>query len=412
MIDYLERRQKFYQTIEEDGIILLYSGALKQLSYDASYPFVVNMNFYYLTGINQDEVYLLVEKHGNSVKETLYIYPNNPDIEKWIGAYLYPDEARKISSIENIKVNTEFNDDFLTLVQQSKNLYLDQEKTSFNGSHYFAGDFIDAAKEVNKKIKVHDIYTTILNFRSIKDEGEIVEIRNAIKATKEALESVMDHLLDLKTESGVQAQFEGYLMSNYCATTSFPTIAASGKNAAILHYHENKAELNKQEMILLDLGAKLNSYNADISRTYPLDGKYSELGLTIYKIVLTVNKLIINTAKPGLSIKDLQAITIKKLTELCLEASLIKEEKEIANYYFHNVSHHLGLDTHDPINRELVLKKGMVITVEPGLYFKELGIGVRIEDDILITENGAVNLSEEIIKEPEEIEKRIQANRK
>ena len=163
--------------------------------------------------------------------------------------------------------------------------------------------------------------------------------------------------------------------------------------------------LNKEDMILLDLGAECNNYHADISRTYPITGKYSPLQKKIYTIVLECNKHIIEMIKPGVSIRDLQNETINFLAEGCLKEGLIKDKEEIKNYYFHGVSHHIGLDTHDPYPRYSgTLVPGMILSCEPGLYFEELGIGVRIEDDILITEDGNINLSEDIIKEIDDIE--------
>jgi Xaa-Pro aminopeptidase len=163
--------------------------------------------------------------------------------------------------------------------------------------------------------------------------------------------------------------------------------------------------MNKEDLILLDLGAQNNMYHADISRTYPISGKFTDLQKKIYTIVLECNKHIISLIKPGVSIKYLQEETISFLAKHCKIQGLINDEKEISSYYYHGVSHHIGLDTHDPYPRykgELV--PGMIISCEPGLYFEDLGIGVRIEDDILVTEEGNENLSKDIIKEIEDIE--------
>ena len=155
----------------------------------------------------------------------------------------------------------------------------------------------------------------------------------------------------------------------------------------------------------MDLGARTELYNADITRVYPVNGKFTDLQKTVYSIVLKANKEVEKAAKAGVSLNDLQELTIKTLASGCLEAGLIKSFDEIHNYYFHRISHHLGLDVHDPMSRNSVLEKNNVITNEPGLYFEELNIGVRIEDDLLIIEDGCINLSKDIIKEIEDIEK-------
>lgn len=215
----------------------------------------------------------------------------------------------------------------------------------------------------------------------------------------------MKHLSSLEYEYQVQAVFEGSIKYFANSRTSFDTIAASGKNGAILHYRNNSMKLNKEDLILLDLGAEFNMYHADISRTYPISGKFNDLQRKIYTIVLDCNKHIISLIKPGISIKELQQETVNFLANECLKAGLINNREEIHNYYFHGISHHIGLDTHDPYPRyKGSLKPGMIISCEPGLYFENLGIGVRIEDDILVTEDGNENLSKDIIKEIDDIE--------
>ena len=146
-------------------------------------------------------------------------------------------------------------------------------------------------------------------------------------------------------------------------------------------------------------------YCADISRTYPVNGKFNDLQRKIYEIVLGCNKLIIKLVKPGITIAELQQAAINYLASKCVEAKLIEKESDISKYYFHNISHHIGLDTHDPSFRNLPLEEGNIISDEPGLYFKELGIGIRIEDDILVTSDGSYNLSGKIIKEINDIER-------
>jgi Xaa-Pro aminopeptidase len=167
--------------------------------------------------------------------------------------------------------------------------------------------------------------------------------------------------------------------------------------------------INDGDLVLFDLGAKADLYCADISRTYPANGKYSSLQKTIYETVLTANKNVIAMIKPGLTLKDLQDYTIGFYQKELMRLGLIDNPEEVKDVYYHNVSHHLGIDTHDVSDRSLPLEAGNVITVEPGLYFKKYGIGVRIEDDVLVTETGSENLSKEIIKEVADIEKAIQS---
>lgn len=407
MNKYLLNRNKLYKEIPDNSLVVLYSGALKQCSADENYPFKVNTNFYYMTGIDQDNVYLVVSKVRGQIEEHLFIYENDPVKVKWIGAYLYPQEATDISGVENIHFVKEIDDYLLKQVRRKaiKNVCLDLEKSYFDGQVDFGKILKDKVNAYSFDKKIIDIYQTITILRGVKEDWEVEIYQKAVDTTKLALEEVMKELPTLDYEYQVQGLFEYQIKKISNAGVSFETIAACGKNAAILHYRANNDKLEGKNMILLDLGAEVGKYHADITRTYPIKGKYGELERKIYQSVLDCNKHIISIIKPGVTIMDLQKETVSFLANECLKHGLIKEKEEIKNYYFHGISHHIGLDTHDPHPRYSgTLIPGMIISVEPGLYFEELGIGVRIEDDILVTENGCDNLSKDIIKEIDDIE--------
>ena len=407
MNNYRNNREKLYRKIPDNSLLVLYSGALKQCSADESYPFRVNTNFYYMTGINQDNVYLLVTKVRGEIEEHLFVYENDPIKVKWIGAYLYPEEAKEISGVDNIHFVKEFDAYLLKQAKRKgiKNICLDLEKSYFDGQVDFGKILKDKVNAYCYDKKIIDVYSTITLIRGVKEPWEVEIYQKAVDTTKLALEEVMKELPNIEYEYQAQALFEYQIKKISNARISFETTAASGKNAAILHYHANNEKLEGKNMILLDLGAEFGKYHADITRTYPIKGKYGELERKIYQSVLDCNKHIISIIKPGLTIMDLQKETISFLTDECLKHGLIKEKEEIRNHYFHGISHHIGLDTHDPHPRYAgTLVPGMIISVEPGLYFEDLGIGVRIEDDILVTENGCDNLSKDIIKEVDDIE--------
>ncbi len=407
MNNFQQNRSELYAQLEDNSACILYSGALKQVSADENYPFKVNMNFYYLTGIKQDNVYLVVSKYRKQIEETLYVYENDPDKVRWIGAYLYKEEAERISGIKDIRYLDRLDGDLCRLLGRKgiRKVYLDLEKPPFEGQVNFGYVLKNKVNAIDFDKVVEDIYPKIVALRGIKKAEEIELYRENVRITDLALQEVMKRLKDLEYEYQVQAVFEGAIRFFGNANPSFDTIAASGKNAAILHYRSNSAKMNRSDMILLDLGAENNLYHADISRTYPLSGKFDPLQKKIYQIVLECNKHIISLIRPGNTIRNLQDETVRFLGEACLNAGLINEFDEIHRYYFHGVSHHIGLDTHDPYPRyNTTLVPGMIISCEPGLYFEELGIGVRIEDDILVTESGCENLSADIIKEVDDIE--------
>ena len=196
------------------------------------------------------------------------------------------------------------------------------------------------------------------------------------------------------------------------------TIMASGRNATILHYPDPLGELKEEDLLLMDLGARNNYYNADISRTFPVSGKFEGVRKDLYSIVLEANKMIARKAKPGLTLRELNQMVIDFYGEVLVARGFLSSKDYVSDVYFHSVSHFIGLDTHDPYvpaeeglsYRDVPLEPGAIISDEPGLYFADLGIGIRIEDDLLITEDGCENLSEGIIKEIPDIE-RLMASR-
>ena len=238
-----------------------------------------------------------------------------------------------------------------------------------------------------------------------KKPCEIRTIKKAIENTNSGLINIMNHAKVNMYEYQLESYFDFVIKNVGQKELSFKTIAASGINATTLHYSENNSLLKDNDLILFDLGCKEEGYCADISRTYPINGKFTSLQKKIYNIVLKTNQKICKVAKAGMTLKELQQIAKDSLAEGCLKAKLIKNKAEIDKYYFHSVSHSIGLDTHDPYIKEIPLPVNAIISNEPGLYFKELGIGIRIEDDLLIKQNKAINLSKQIIKSINDIEK-------
>ncbi|MCD6102248.1 MAG: Xaa-Pro dipeptidase, partial [Candidatus Cloacimonetes bacterium] len=245
----------------------------------------------------------------------------------------------------------------------------------------------------------------------------------------EGIRSILEHAKPGMMEYELEAYFKFECIKRGEKKLAFSPIVASGKNATILHYEKNNSKIEKNDLVLLDVGAKYQEYNADISRTFPASGKFNKRQKEVYNEVLQIQKKIINSVKPGITIKELQTKTIELITEALFRLKLITKKSKVSpppspdisgaatddseeykKYYMHGVSHHLGLDTHDLSDREEKLQVGNVITVEPGIYIKEEKIGVRIEDDVLVTKNGCEVLSSKIPKEIEEIE-RITAKR-
>ncbi len=410
--EYQSRRKALLSKMEDNSIAIIFSGYPKKCSADEDYPFEVNRNFYYLTGIAQEDSSLLLYKVEGEEREYLLISPFDPLKEKWYGKKLTVDEASVKSGIRNVLLNTALHARVDAAIRGSysdfgaiKKVYLDLEKENKVGQETYIEDYQKSLLAAYPDIEIKDACNDIVSLRMVKSENEIGEFRQAIEATRLGIQAAMAKIAPGVKEYEVADQFHHTIndVSGYqgCA---FPTILASGVNTTCLHYPTPLATIGKDDVVLMDLGSRHNFYCADVSRTVPANGKFSDLQKTIYSIVLACNKAVANYAKPGLTIRDLQSFTIEFLASECLDKGLIKEKEQIKEYYFHGVSHHIGLDTHDPGSRDLPLREGNVISDEPGLYFKELGIGVRIEDDLLITKDGAEVLTASIMKEIDDIE--------
>jgi Xaa-Pro aminopeptidase len=330
------------------------------------------------------------------------------DKEMWSGKTLRDTEGQEISGIKDTVYMKEFNDYFNRIVKGSEelNLYLDLDREAFEDDASVSNSF---AKEIISKyphINIRNLISKIAPLRMVKSDEEIKEMRKAIEITIEGVKALMKNVKAGMKEYEIEAYFDFECKTRGVKDYAFRTIAAAGKNATILHYVDNNSELKDGDLILFDLGAQWNLYNGDITRAFPINGKFTERQKEVYEAVLRVNKAVINKIKPGVDSKELDEWARDLIAEECIKLGIIKEKEEVKKYYWHRIGHSLGLDTHDLgiLGREFTFKEGMVFTVEPGIYIGEEGIGIRIEDDILVTKDGCEVLTKDMIKEVKDIE--------
>ena len=406
------RRAKLFSNMEDGSIAILFSGVAKKSTADENYPFEVNRNFYYLTGIDEEGCALLLLNSEGEHREYLLIPPFDPVKEKWYGKRLTIDEAREISGCRNVLFMTAFEARVDSALSGSfgdfgafKTVYLDLEKELKIGEDNTTEDYRATLMQAYPGLTVLNAYPLIIRQRMIKSRAEVDEYRLAVEHTRIGIMAVMAQL---------RAGVKEYELANTFLHTindesgyqglAFNTIVAAGVHATTLHYPKPLGQVKQGDLVLIDLGARHNYYNADVSRTFPADGKFTDEQKELYQIVLGCNKAVAAFAKPGVTIAELNSLTNEYLASECLARGLIEKKEDIRNYFFHGVSHFIGLDTHDPGDRAIPLEPGNIISNEPGLYIKEKGIGIRIEDDLLITEDGCEVLTSSIIKEVEEIE--------
>lgn len=405
---FKSNRSRLLKKIKDNSIVILFAGNAPKKTADEAYPFTPNRNFYYSTGISEENHILVMSKIDGTTKTTLFIKDIDLDLERWVGKSIRKEEATEISGIEDVKFKSQF-EAYIhrqLCLKEEINLYLDLERDSISSPASIANEFAKNIVSKYPQVMIKNIFSIFGELRLIKSEEEVDNIKKAISITIEGIEALMKNSKAGMKEYQLESYFDFVCKNNGVKDLAFKTIAAAGKNAATLHYVSNDAELKDGDLIQFDLGAQYNFYNADISRAFPVNGKFTERQKSVYNAVLKVNEEIINAIKPGKTFKEINNKATDLIAEECIKLGLIKEKSEVSKYYFHSIGHSLGLDTHDleTPHRDITFKEGVVYTVEPGIYIEEENIGVRIEDDILVTKDGVINLTSKMIKTVEEIE--------
>lgn len=401
------RRERVKERLREGSVLLLFSGESVPSSLDAGYPFEANRHFFYLTGLRRENMALLLANAGGKRSETLFIEEPQPDMERWTGKRVTREQAKEISGVEDVRYI-----DALPAFMGRLASRCDIEEAWFDCYRDAMGD-VDSYNMRKAKAfarayptaRLRNAHPMLARLRMVKDEREISLMRQAIAETDAGLRRMLSRLRPGQMEYHAQAEFEYGIRMAGAEAVAFPTIAGSGLNGCMLHYDTNDSRMEPGTLLLCDLGARHAGYCADITRTYPVSGRYTPRQREIYEIVLGANRAVARAAKPGVTLRQLNDLCRDALAEGLLRIGKIAQKDEIDRYYMHGVSHHLGLDTHDAaIDEGEGLAPGMVITDEPGLYIDEEAIGIRIEDDLLVTESGCEVLSEAIPREAEEIE--------
>lgn len=405
---YSEHRSALMNKIDNNSIVILFAGNAPKKTGDEVYQFTPDRNFYYLTGISEENHIVVLSKFNNEISEKLFLKEIDLAKEMWNGKTLRDFEAKEISGIEDTVYMNEFYGYLNRLIKGAEeiNLYLDLDRQNYCEEDSNGNKFAEVFKGKYPQVIIKNVSSNITPLRMIKSKSEIAEMQRAIDITIDGVESLMKNSKAGMKEYELEAYFDFVCKTNGAKDFAFRTIAAAGKNATTLHYVENNSEIRNDDLILFDLGAQWNFYNADITRTFPVGGKFTDRQKQVYEAVLRVNKAVIEKIKPGVVYKELNAWATDLIAEECIKLGIIKEKKDVSKYYWHSIGHNLGLDTHDvePQGRNFVFEEGMVFTVEPGIYISEESIGIRIEDDVLVTADGCEVLTKGMMKEVSEIE--------
>ena len=454
--DLIQRRMAVMEQMDNRGMLILFSADPRPYSGDVHYEFRQENNLYYLTGIGQPDITLVLMPQNLDRREILFLPAPNPQSELWTGKMLSAQEATEISGIETVWNTSEF-DRFINSIlygrafrpstdtgaDQYREFFADLQKGDVNifflmepkpglrGKITKELQFANRLRERFTGIQIKDTSQIFHQLRVIKSPYEIKQIREAIDITIEAQLQAMKNLRPGTWEYEVEALIEYVFKKRNSFDWAFPSIIASGSNATILHYQKNQRQTKKGDLLLMDIGAEYKYYAADITRTVPVEGKFTPEQATIYQLVLEAQKAAMAVIKPGVSFSDMQQKAVEVLKEGLYRIQLItaKSSNQYRVFFPHGVGHFLGLDVHDVRYGEL-LRPNMVLTVEPGIYVREdslerlaaqgvgkedlekirpavekfMNIGVRIEDDVLVTENGYELLSKGAPRELSQIE--------
>ena len=386
---------------------------------DEFYPFRQQSDFFYLTGINEENAFLIIapDYPDETMREVLFIEPYDEVKATWQGEMLDAEQAKALSGIKTVKGSDAF---WMTLNDIVFSGYGD---TVFLNSYEYPKYECNTEtiqQRFVKKIKalypMHNYGRTapILNaLRMVKSEDEIAITQQACDITAKAFRRCLETVKPGIYEYEVQAEIEYIFKRNNATGHAYAPIIAGGKNACCLHYSKNQSLLDDGDLLLFDIGCELKNYSSDLSRTIPINGKFTPRQADCYNAVLRVMKEITKLYRTGGTINEINETTHRLMEQEMIKLGLFTAE-DVKNqdpnkplerkYLMHGMSHHIGLDVHDSIDKFKPFAPGMILTCEPGIYIREEGIGIRIENDLLITEGEPINLFEGLPTEIEEIE--------
>ncbi|MCK9308843.1 MAG: Xaa-Pro aminopeptidase [Candidatus Cloacimonetes bacterium] len=395
----IPRREMLTNALADKEAIVLFAAGEANLE-----KFMQDNNFLYVTGLQIPEAIYFAYKSGIVPTEYLFIQRNDPAKEVWDGRKMSAEEAKELSGIDRIAYIDEFAAVLSMYCPVIGKIWANIGSQVIDRPLSTQLFKLSPIKERFPNIVIESITSLITPLRKIKSDWELMQLQRAIDITGKAIMDVLENAESSMMEYELEAMMFYRMQRMGVKQWGFSPIVGSGINAATLHYKSNECRIENGEVVLMDVGASYLNYSADITRCFPINGSFSERQKQIYSLVLDVQKKVIEMIKPGLEMAELNKTARDLLAAAMVEIGLIEHPDDVMKYYMHSVTHFLGMDTHDVGGRNAILEVGNVITVEPGIYIPEEKLGVRIEDDVLVTESGYCVLSQNIPKEVSELE--------
>lgn len=425
--EYATRRKNLLNKLAKDSAAVFFSSTECLRNGDVHFPFRQNSDFYYFTGFSEPETVALFLPDHEEGEFFLFVRQHDPLMERWIGPCCGQRGACERYGADQAFEIGQLDEKIIELLAGRKEIFypLGQNKNWDQKIN----EWVTQLQTHNRKNRpclksLSDITAMTHEMRIIKSRGEMELLKKAAQISAQAHIKLMQLCKPGLYEYQLEAAFDYEIKEKGCRSTAYPTIVGGGANACILHYIANKDPLKDGDLVLVDAGGEFENYAADITRTFPVNGKFTKEQATIYEIVLQAQEAVIESIRPGIPWNHLQEIAVNSIAKGLLEVGIFKgsltdiiEKKSYQNYYMHNIGHWLGLDVHDAglykkNDQWRPLEPGMVLTVEPGLYLfandeldpKWWNIGVRIEDDVAVTDQGCEVLTAKVPKSIQEIE--------
>ncbi len=411
---HMGNRERLYAAMKPASLLVMFSGEDIRKTNDEYWPFFTDRNFYYLTGLDSHDFALLAIKDASgAVSERIYILPPDLMAERWTGRRIKPAEAEALSGIRDVRFIDRFEDDLHALCA---------------GGHYSAGasdfgqiyldlfrvsprDIDRPAHKLLRRIQAEYPYLTVENanailrkLRLIKQPCEIAAIREAEKVTGEGILAMMKASRPGMYEYQYKAEFDYALSQHGPQGPGFPSIISAGRNNFCIHYYSYTGQAQDGDMILNDVGAQHDSLMTDVSRGFPCNGRFSDKQKLLFECALQTSNHLFSIIKPGFSMAEVDATIRRYNAQLLVDAGVLDKAENVGKYMWHGGAHHVGYDVHDVVARPETVAPGMVFCVDVGIYHEEWGIGFRLEDNCLVTEDGCENLSAAIPRTVKDIE--------
>lgn len=414
---FINNRKRFAEKMAPNSIAIFYSNEEMPRTGDTFYPFRQNNQFYYLSGLDQEETVLVIFPNckKNGFEEVAFIRRADAHLLTWEGYRLSKEQAEELSGIKKIFWKEDMARILREMILLAESVYL-----NYNENDHFHSPVKDIhvrmAEELKSSYPLHlfkrarPILDTMM---AIKSEVEIYTMREAIAISGASFKESLSIVKPGAFEYEVEAALIGGFLKRGASGAAFKSIVASGGDSCVLHYTKNNKELKNGDLLLLDFGAEYGNYAADMTRCVPVSGCFSPRQRQVYEAVWNLMKIAAGLLKPGVRLDEYQKEMGIYVSEALIALGLLDKDKVknqvpeaplYKKYFMHSTSHFLGLDVHDVGGRYTELQSGMVLTIEPGIYIREENLGIRLENDFLVTEEGVLDLCSEVPIHPSELE--------